>query len=196
MEFRGRLMGSIRTAMSTCDYDGIEFDWEGPPTPHDADLFTSFLIELRGAVGSHAVISADSENPTFAKPDYWGLNATKMDGINLDWVNYMIYEPGNGNGTIGGKYEWLRAASTLLERGYPPSTINLGIPMYAKSNGAAWHDLCQACPDIDAASTSTSPNLHRTACVLSAGAAKCTTTAVPPCSWPEAGTRRAMVGWV
>ena len=91
MEMRGRLMGSIREAMQSCGYDGMEFDWEGPSTPEVADQFTSFLIELRAAIGPEAVISADSEPPMWNPPDYYWLNATKMDGVNLDFVNYMVY---------------------------------------------------------------------------------------------------------
>ena len=65
---------------------------EGPSSAEAADVFTALLIDIKAAVclGNSScgfVISADSEPPQWN--DYHRLNASKMDGKNIDFVNYM-----------------------------------------------------------------------------------------------------------
>ena len=65
---------------------------EGPSSAEAADVFTTLLIDIKAAVcqGNSScgfVISADSEPPQWN--DYHRLNASKMDGKNVDFVNYM-----------------------------------------------------------------------------------------------------------
>ena len=65
---------------------------EGPSSAEAADVFTTLLIDIKAAVclGNSScgfVISADSEPPQWN--DYHRLNASKMDGKNIDFVNYM-----------------------------------------------------------------------------------------------------------
>ena len=66
---------------------------EGPSSAEAADVFTTLLIDIKAAVclGNSScgfVISADSEPPQWN--DYHRLNASKMDGKNIDFVNYML----------------------------------------------------------------------------------------------------------
>ena len=65
---------------------------EGPSSAEAADVFTTLLIDIKAAVcqdnsSCGFVISADSEPPQWN--DYHRLNASKMDGKNIDFVNYM-----------------------------------------------------------------------------------------------------------
>ena len=130
---RGNFLASVRGAVKECDIDGMEFDYEGPPSAAAADVFTQLLIDIKATVCAGAanlrecsfVISADSEPPQWS--DYYRLNASKMDGVNIDYVNYMSYFKGTPSGDIG---EWNASISTLLEQGYPPSTISLAIPYF------------------------------------------------------------------
>ena len=88
---RQNFMVSVSAAVKSCDVDGMEFDYEGPPTAASADIFTHLLIDIKAAVCVGApslkacgfVISADSEPPQWS--DYYRLNASKMDGINIDY---------------------------------------------------------------------------------------------------------------
>ena len=133
--------------------DGFEFDYEGPSTAAAADVFTQLLIDIKATVCaqnsevegttndsssrrrrhmySHSlkdcgfVISADSEPPQWS--DYFRLNASKMDGVNIDYVNYMSYFDGSPSGDIS---RWNASISMLLEQGYPASTISLAIPYF------------------------------------------------------------------
>ena len=98
-------------------------------------------------MGEDMVISCDGE-PTWWNPkDYYGLNASKMDGKNIDFVNYMTYWMGGENQTIA---YYVEAAATALLQKYPPSTINLAIPMYDVET--AWASVCSACPNVDPSS--------------------------------------------
>jgi hypothetical protein len=81
--------------------------------------------------------------PPMARSDYYRLNASKMDGINIDFVNYMSYFDGNQNSDIS---RWNTSIDMLVSQGYPKSTISIAIPYYA--GNTAWADLCGRCPDI------------------------------------------------
>jgi len=153
MELRGNFLGSIRDAMKECDYDGIEWDWEGPESPQVADMFTDFLIELKAALGPGSVVSCDSEPAFWDPPDYYPLNASKMDGSNIDFINFMTYWDGNTDGTIP---YYVEAVATALRKSYPPSTINIAVPFFSHTGGSAWYDRCQSCPDLDPASNNCS----------------------------------------
>ena len=144
---RVNFLATVRDAVVACDVDGIEFDYEGPPTAQAADDFTTLLIDIKQAVcrGNSScgfVISCDSEPPQWN--DYHRLNASKMDGKNIDFVNYMCYFDATPDSDVS---RWNESISMLLDQGYPASTINIAIPYYTPS-GAAWADLCHECPDL------------------------------------------------
>jgi hypothetical protein len=147
MTNRENFLRTVREAVEACDSDGMEFDYEGPPSPAVADVFTTLLIDIKKAVcqGNSScsfVISADSEPPQWS--DYYKLNASKMDGKNIDFVNYMSYFDPTPTSDVS---RWNESIDMLLADGYPASTINLAIPYYSNSGGA-WTDMCHSCPDL------------------------------------------------
>ena len=73
------MQATVRDAMIECDADGAEFDFEGPGSAAEADVFTTLLIELKIALckgnltkdGKASkdcpfVVSADSEPPQWS----------------------------------------------------------------------------------------------------------------------------------
>ena len=56
---RQRFIATSRAAMQRCHADGIEFDFEGPASSGDADIYTDFLVALKAAVGPEHIVSAD-----------------------------------------------------------------------------------------------------------------------------------------
>eukprot|EP01043_Picozoa_sp_COSAG02_P074337 COSAG02_NODE_14843_length_1230_cov_1.435897_2_plen_354_part_01 len=120
---RANFLATVRDAVMVCDADGIEFDYEGPSSAEEADAFTTLLIEIKQAVclGNSScgfVISCDSEPPQWN--DYHRLNASRMDGKNIDFVNYMCYFDATNDSDVS---RWNESISMLLDQGYPPSTI-------------------------------------------------------------------------
>ena len=106
---RANFLASVLAAVTECDVDGMEFDYEGLATAAAADVFTQLLIGIKATVCAGTadiedcgfVISADSEPPQWS--DYYRLNASKIDGHNIDYVNYMSYFKGSPSGDIS---EW------------------------------------------------------------------------------------------
>lgn len=148
---RANFLATVRGAVEACESDGMEFDYEGPSSPAAADVFTTLLIDIKKAVCTNHTdlrecgftILADSEPPQWS--DYYRLNMSKMDGINIDFVNYMSYFAGNAGSDAS---RWDTSIQMLLQQGYTPSTISLTIPYYSSSGGGAWADMCSSCPDI------------------------------------------------
>lgn len=142
---RKRFMATVAPALKACDVDGFEIDWEGPGSPKEADDLTQWMIQVKQALGPGSVLSLDSEPPQWS--DYYRLNASRMDGTNIDFVNYMSYFYGTADGSIA---EWEKAADMLLSQGFPASTINLAIPYYQQTGGSSeWELICPSCPNLD-----------------------------------------------
>ena len=138
-EYKQQFLATVKTALRNCSYDGIEFDYEGPPTPAEADRFTDFLVELKAVLGPGSVVSADIAVWT----DFPYVNPKRTGFKSLDFVNVMTYFFDDA-GKID---QYQEAAATLTSWGYPLSTVNLGVPFY-DSKQSDWGSAAASCPDV------------------------------------------------
>lgn len=136
---RQRFVATARAAMQRCGADGIEFDYEGPGSLGDADLYTDFLVALKAAIGPDLVVSADIAVWT----DFPWVNPKRPGYATLDYLNIMTYYWS----TTGSIQKYQDATAKLRGWGFPLASLNLGVPFYTSKQGT-WGALSASCPNV------------------------------------------------
>jgi hypothetical protein len=163
MEYKMNYLHSIGQAVADCGVDGIEFDYECPPTSEghagivtdwEATQFTLFLADVKQAMGGDKQISCDmgvwgvtrGSYPLMFRP--W-LNVSMVAAGAIDYINTMSY---HYPGLVDEVFPWEKDAFILHDLwGFPKDRINIGLP-YFFHNGSwqepLWSNLSVLCPNI------------------------------------------------
>jgi len=161
--FRANYLRTIGQAVQECQIDGIEFDYECPPTPlgrmgivsdEEATSFTQFLKEVKMAMGGTRQISCDmgvwgvtmGSYPFMFKP--W-VNVSMVINGDIDYINTMSYHYPALPDEV---FPWEKDGFILTKLwGIPKERINIGLP-YFFHNGTdrepLWSQLSTLCPNI------------------------------------------------
>jgi len=160
--YRSNYLSTIGQAVRDCQVDGIEFDYECPPTPlgragivtdEEATQFTQFMVDVKKAMGPDKQISCDmgvwgvtqGSYPFMFKP--W-VNVSMVKAGAIDYINTMSYHYPFWGTEV---FPWQKDAFILTELwGLPKDRINLGLP-YFFHNGTReplWSELSPLCPNI------------------------------------------------
>jgi hypothetical protein len=157
-------LASIGKAVADCEVDGIEFDYECPPTSLgragivtdlEATQFTQFMADVKVAMGQDKQISCDmgvwgvtrGSYPLMFKP--W-VNVSMVKAGAIDYINTMSYHyPVFGSEL----FPWEKDAFILHNLWQiPKDRINIGVP-YFFHNGSyeepLWSQLSPLCKNID-----------------------------------------------
>ncbi len=157
--YRKNYLGSINTAITICNIDGIELDWEPlePPYPgyvtaDEAVTYGLFLKDLRNSIGPNRSLGFNmgvygdmpSAFPLMLRP--WADVETINSPV-IDYVNAMSYH-WYSLGTI---IPWEKDMRMYSFWGINVSKVNIGIPYYNLNgtfNEPLWCNLSDDCVNI------------------------------------------------
>jgi GH18 family chitinase len=131
---RKKLANRVAAFCATYKLDGIDIDWEYPNAGASAARFTALAIDFRSALPPGALVTAAVL-----------ADATDAAGIsneavrNLDFINLMAYDGPRTNHSSYAMAE--RSVATWLARGIHPDKLVLGVPFYARPDGASYRTL-------------------------------------------------------
>ena len=126
---RTRLVNNLVTRVNKDGSDGVNIDFEFIPAD-DAGLFTTFLAELKSALGdktlSAAVFARTSQDKWATGYDYDGI------GKVADLVVVMAYDYSYTTSAAGpvAPLWWVREVTAYMTAHMPAAKILLGIPTY------------------------------------------------------------------
>jgi chitinase len=150
-EAEDRYVKSVMDAVDSCDYDGIDLDWEYPDTAEEVVGFERLTRRFRkqlDEVGARKgrpmlVTMAVSANPGTLK---WLRKEFLLE--TMDWVNVMTYDMSGNRSGRASHHSPLFASSKLPggtprsteltmkylleERGLPANRLAVGIPLYGR----------------------------------------------------------------
>ncbi len=128
-----KLENNIKKMLETYDLDGVFFDWEYPIMATHKKWFGDFLIDLDATLGDGYVIGC-------ALAD-WCSNFSQEAIDVMDIVTLMSYDLWDENGLHATTELAKKHVRNLLDRGFAPSQIDLGIPFYARptTGEAYWY---------------------------------------------------------
>lgn len=118
----GKLEGNIKSLLETYDLDGVFFDWEYPNRSIHKQWFGDFLISLDTALGDDYAIGCAVSNWC---ADFPAEAIAVMDMVEL--MSYDLFDAEGFHATTELAKEHVQA---LLNLGYKPEQIDLGIPFY------------------------------------------------------------------
>ena len=132
---------SIGEAVRECGADGIELDYEfqdskymklGIVTPEESTHYSTFLSDIKQAIGSEKIVSADVSIWGIAPGNYllgilpW-INATMLNRGDFDFINTMSYH-WSSSGNI---WAWKKDRFFIDLWGIDRKKVNIGIPYYS-----------------------------------------------------------------
>lgn len=126
---RTRLVNNLVTRVNSDGYDGVNIDFEFIPST-DAGLFTTFLSELKSALGnktlSAAVFARTGQENWATGYDYAGI------GRVADLVVVMAYDYSYSTSDPGpvAPLPWVKDVAEYMCAHIPPAKILLGLPTY------------------------------------------------------------------
>ena len=128
---REKLVTNIQELLVANQADGVSFDWEFPENITQKEAFSEFLISLDRVLGDAYMISA-AIAPYCADYPIEGIRA-------LDMVELMSYDLWDNDRMHASVQTAKQNVQTLLDLGYAPEQIDLGVPLYARPmSGAAY----------------------------------------------------------
>ncbi|MDE0892104.1 MAG: glycoside hydrolase family 18 protein [Planctomycetota bacterium] len=145
---RARFVGEIAQALTTLNYDGIEFDWEFPTSAADRNNLTTCIAELRAILGSEREIALAV--PASNWSGQW-FSASLLQ--HADRLHVMTYDYAGSWSSQSGHHSALRADACATPysmeqalaywrgRGVQNEDIVLGVPFYGRSFDSG--SLCQ-----------------------------------------------------
>ena len=157
-------LNTIGKAVEDCGVDGIEIDYEfqdnmklGIVTPQASMRYSQFLADIKTALGSDKIVSADVSIWGVA-PGNWVLgvlpwiNASMLNAGAFDFINTMSYH-WNINSDL---WSWGKDAWFIDQWGIDRNRVNIGIPYFSMNrtkdfkvyNEPTWGGLSQYCPNI------------------------------------------------
>ncbi len=118
----GKLEGNIKNLLETYGLDGVFFDWEYPILDSHRKWMGDFLISLDATLGDDYVIG-NAVHPTYA---WFSAKALAV----IDMVELMCYDVFDDQGYHATMEHAKDFVQSLLDLGYDPKQIDLGIPFY------------------------------------------------------------------
>jgi GH18 family chitinase len=118
----GKLEGNIKSVLETYDLDGIFFDWEYPISGGHKKWFGKFLKSLDATLGDDYAIGCAISN--------WCADFPAEAIAVMDMVELMSYDIFDAEGFHATTELAKDHVNTLLNLGYKPEQIDLGIPFY------------------------------------------------------------------
>ena len=165
VHLRDNYINTIGKAVHECGVDGIELDYEfgdhmklGIVTPEESTHYSQLLADIKTAIGSNKLVSADVSIWGIAPGNYllgvlpW-VNATMLNRGDFDFINTMSYH-WNKDGNI---WPWKKDAWFIDKWGINRNRVNIGIPYYSMNrtkdlkvyNEPTWGGLSPLCQNID-----------------------------------------------
>lgn len=131
------------------DYDGIDLDWEYPDTTEEVPGFERLAKRFRNDLDK---LAAKKNRPMLqtmavaASPSTLDWLTNDILLATMDWINVMTYDMAGEWTEYAGHHAPMFASSRqpgtprsveisikyLLDRGFPPHRITLGLPLYGK----------------------------------------------------------------
>lgn len=118
--------------------DGADMDWEYPDPGQSSRNFLALMSELRAALPSGKLLTA----AVIAYDDEYGRGVPDEAFALMDFVNIMTYD-GPDHGSMA---QFHKGLDYWLGRGLAADKIVLGVPFYARPNGAPYWKIIQAEP--------------------------------------------------
>jgi spore germination protein YaaH len=125
----------------TCDYDGIEIDYESLNGEADREAFSVFIEELAAALHAQGKLLAIAVHPKTEEPGTWaGLQAQDWArlGAVVDRFRIMTYDyhwSGSDPGPIAPLW-WMEDVLAFATSAVPPNKVYVGLHFY----GHDWGD--------------------------------------------------------
>lgn len=129
----GNLQKNIKAVLDEYGFDGVFFDYEYPVTQEDWDVFDEFLISLDGYLGDDYRIGT-------AISAWLTMQSKKAIAV-TDMVEVMAYDIWDKDGTHASQWGAEQVILKMLQNGYKPEQMDMGIPFYARptNQGAYWY---------------------------------------------------------
>lgn len=148
-EAEDRYVKSVMEIVRSCDYDGIDLDWEYPDTAEEVVGFERLarrfrkLLDAAGKERGRVMIQTMAVSATRSTLK-WLKNDVLLE--TMDWLHVMTYDMAGEWTDYAGHHSPLYASSKqpgnprstelaikyLLDRGLPADRLALGIPLYGK----------------------------------------------------------------
>lgn len=125
---RQSLTAQLVTLQQNLGGAGIDFDIEYPASENDTKLLGTFFTEVRTAIGSSILLSADVGPKGFTTSTLGHLEGEAINK-SLDWINLMPY----GAGQLNAFPTTQRIVDEYIGKLVPPQKIVIGLPYFAKS---------------------------------------------------------------
>ena len=121
---REDLIPNILSFLEEYELDGVNFDWEFPTNATEQRDYSTFLTALGEALGDRYTLSV-------ALAHYCAdLTPEAIAAIDrVEMMNYDIWDDENMHASLPLAIE---SVQKMLELGYRPEQINMGIPFYAR----------------------------------------------------------------
>lgn len=121
----GILEENILSLLRRYDLDGISFDYEYPLSETAKIQFGNFLVSLRQTLGGRYALGIAVSGGCADFP------AESIDAVDMvELMSYDLWDDDGMHATLEIAQEDVRK---LLDLGYPPEKIDLGIPFYART---------------------------------------------------------------
>ena len=131
---REDLIPNILSFLEEYELDGVNFDWEFPTNATEQRNYSTFLTALGEALGDRYTLSV-------ALAHYCAdLTPEAIAAIDrVEMMNYDIWDDENMHASLPLAIE---SVQKMLELGYRPEQINMGIPTYGRPmmGEAYWYD--------------------------------------------------------
>lgn len=131
-----RAVDSVVQLVLDSGTDGADFDWEYPANSEEYALYSEFLIKVKAGLAPHGKMLSVALSP-------WGgsLSQQAIDAIDqLQLMAYDLFDHNGDNNSYAGSTE--SAVQYMLDQGFRPGQINLGISYYGRPSDASgvWVD--------------------------------------------------------
>ncbi len=139
----GVLEDNVRALLDRYGLDGICFDYEYPVSQRSRDAFGAFLVSLRGVLqGEYEIGCAMSA---------WCASLPPEAVAVIDRVEVMSYDVWDRTGRHATYDNARDAVNAMLELGYAPSQLDLGLPFYGRptTHDEVWYAYKDHCDQMD-----------------------------------------------
>ena len=139
----GVLEENIKSTLEAYDLSGAFFDYEYPVSEKSKTEFGAFLVSLDETLGE--------EHPIGCAISAWCADFPKDAIQALDRVELMCYDVWDKTGQHASLRNMTDWVETMLNLGYTPEQIDVGLPFYARptTHDEYWYDYNKCCDRID-----------------------------------------------
>ena len=125
---------SVMAFLEECELDGINFDWEFPENDTQQERYSEFPVSMKAAMGDDYLLSV--------APAPYCADLTTEAIAAIDYVELMSYDLWDDERVHAPTSVAIESVQTLLELGFRPEQINMGIPTYGRPmmGEAYWYD--------------------------------------------------------